>query len=88
MDLVGLSGRASPQYVGSRIGRTLSPGNCLKAVPERKPGAMQLELWNYSPALVPGARLVDLLSLLFSLQSVTDDRVSQALAELEGHLPW
>jgi hypothetical protein len=60
----------------------------VKTVPEREPGAIQLELWNYSPALVPGTALVDPLSLMLSLQSDTDDRVQLALAELEEHLPW
>ena len=60
----------------------------VKMVPEREPGALQLELWNYSPALVPGTALVDPLSLMLSLQSDTDDRMQQALAELEEQLPW
>ena len=60
----------------------------VKTVPEREPGALQLELWNYSPALVPGTALVDPLSLMLSLQSDADDRVQQALAELEEHVPW
>jgi len=60
----------------------------VKTVPEREPGTLQLELWNYSPALAPGTALVDPLSLMLSLQSDTDDRVQQALAELEEHLPW
>jgi hypothetical protein len=47
-----------------------------------------MELWNYSPALVPDTSLVDPLSLMLSLQSDGDDRVQQALAELEEHLPW
>ena len=56
--------------------------------PEAEPGALQLELWNYSPALVPDTSLVDPLSLILSLHSDGDDRVQQALAELEEHLPW
>jgi hypothetical protein len=59
-----------------------------KTVPEPEPGALQLELWNYSPALVPDTALVDPLSLILSLQSDADDRVQQALAEIEEHLPW
>ena len=55
-------------------------------MPEAEPGAIQLELWNYSPALVPGTALVDPLSLVLSLQSDTDDRVQHALAALEEHL--
>lgn len=34
-----------------------------------------------------GAQLVDPLSLVLGLQSDADDRVRQALAELEEHLP-
>jgi hypothetical protein len=60
----------------------------LKPLTKPKPGALLLELWNYSPALVPDTSLVDPLSLILSLQSDADDRVQQALAELEEHLPW
>jgi hypothetical protein len=59
-----------------------------KKVPEPEPGALQLELCNYSPALVPETGLVDPLSLILSLQSDADDRVQQALDAIEERLPW
>jgi hypothetical protein len=59
-----------------------------KTVPEPEPGALQLELWSYSPALVPDTALVDPLSLVPSLQSDADDRVQQALDAIAERLPW
>ena len=59
-----------------------------KTVPEPEPGALQLELWNYSPAFVPDTALVDPLSLILSLQSDADDRIQQALDAIEERLPW
>jgi hypothetical protein len=60
----------------------------VKTVPQPEPGTLQLELWSYSPALGPDGPLVDPLSLVLSLQSDADDRVQQALEELEAHVPW
>ncbi len=59
-----------------------------KTVPEPEHGALKLELWRHSPALVPDSALVDPLPLILNLQSDADDRVQQAPAELEEHLPW
>ena len=78
---------ARPTYALSLPQWKLASQQGAKTVPEREPGALQLELWNYSPSLVPGTALVDPLSLVLSLQSDADDRVQQALAELEEHLP-
>ncbi len=77
-----------PTYALSPSQWRLASQQGVKPVPEAEPGVIQLELWNYSPALVPGTALVDPLSLVLSLQSDADDRVQQALAELEEHLPW
>lgn len=77
-----------PTYALSPSQWKLASRQGAKTVPEPEPGALQLELWNYSPALVPDTALVDPLSLILSLQSEADDRVQQALAELEEHLPW
>ena len=79
---------AWPTYARSPAQWKLASQQGVKTVPEREPGALQLELWNYSPALVPGTALVDPLSLMLSLQSDADDRVQQALAELEEDVPW
>ena len=77
-----------PTYALSPSQWKLASQQGAKTVPEPEPGALQLELWHYSPALVPDTSLVDPLSLMLSLQSDGDDRVQQALAELEEHLPW
>jgi hypothetical protein len=64
------------------------PQQGAKTVPEPELGALQLELWNYSPALVTDTSLVDPLSLILSLQSDADDRVQQALDAIEERLSW
>jgi hypothetical protein len=79
---------AWPIYALSPAQWKLASQQGVKTLPEPEHGALQLELWNYSPALVPGTALVDPLSLMLSLQSDADDRVQQALTELEEHLPW
>jgi hypothetical protein len=67
----------------------MTPSRCgAKTVPEPEPGALQLELCNYSPAWVPETGLVDWRSLIPSLQSDADDRVQQALDGIEERLPW
>ncbi len=57
-------------------------------LPEPEAGALEMQLWNYSPALMPDSITVDPLSLLLSLQENTDDRIQLALDELKGQLPW
>jgi hypothetical protein len=79
---------AWPTYALSPSQWKLASQQGVKTVPEPEPGAIRLELWNYSPALVPDTALVDPLSLMLSLQSDADDRVQQALDEIEEHLPW
>lgn len=60
----------------------------VRELPEPEPGAQEWQIWSYSPALLPDASTVDLLSLTLSLQENTDDRIQLALDELKGHLPW
>jgi hypothetical protein len=60
----------------------------IRELPEPGPGAMELQIWSYSPALVPEAPTVDPLSLTLSLQDNPDDRVQLALDELQDQLPW
>ncbi len=59
-----------------------------REAPEPSDGALELQLWHYHPALVPGRTTVDPLSLILSLQDSADERVLQALDELNGRLPW
>lgn len=60
----------------------------VRELPEYTPGAEQWQLWNYTPALVPGVETVDPLSLTLSLRDSTDERVQLALDELKGQFPW
>jgi hypothetical protein len=77
-----------PTYALSPSQWKLASQQGAKTVPEPEPGALQLELWNYSPAFVPDTALVDPLSLILSLQSDADDRIQQALDAIEERLPW
>lgn len=60
----------------------------VRELPEPMPGASELQLWAYNPALVPDQPAVDPLSLILSMQDNTDDRVQIALDELKELLPW
>lgn len=60
----------------------------LREIPEPVFGAMEWQLWRYSPALLPDTVSVDPLSLILSLQDNADERVQLALDELKGQLPW
>ena len=57
-------------------------------IPEPAPKACELQLWNYSPALLTESDTVDPLSLMLSLRDDTDERVQGALNTLDEHLPW
>jgi hypothetical protein len=77
-----------PTYALSPSQWKLASQQDAKTVPEPEPGALQLEFWNYSPALVPGTALVDPISLILSLEGDSDQRLLQALDEVRGHLGW
>lgn len=51
-------------------------------------GVTQYEIWRYEPRLLPNEPAVDPLSLILSLQEETDERVGQAIEQLESRLPW
>lgn len=54
-----------------------------------EPGAVQWQIWRYQPGLLPGTDAVDPLSLIISLRSDMDERVRQAVEQLEQKaLPW
>lgn len=59
-----------------------------KAWIEAHPGACQLQIWGYSPALLPGRETVDPLSLAVSLRDDPDERVQAAVEQLLLRLPW
>ena len=56
------------------------------ATPE--PGAFEIELWKYGPALFAKDGTVDRLSLYLSLKDSADERVQSALDELLGEIEW
>lgn len=60
----------------------------VQTLPGQTPGACELELWRYDPAIISNSQTVDPLSLTLSLQENPDDRVQLALDELKEHLPW
>jgi hypothetical protein len=57
-------------------------------IPGPIPEAMQLQIWQYAPALRTSAKVVDPLSLTLSLQDDQDERVQLALEELKEEFPW
>ena len=46
------------------------------------------EGWNYDPRRLSDTAMVDPLSLILSLDDNTDERISEALSQLEERLPW
>jgi len=60
----------------------------VRELPEPVMGAQELQVWRYSPALLPDAPTVDPLSLTLSLQDNADDRIQLALDELKEQFPW
>lgn len=60
----------------------------LALLPQPADGYTEWELWSYSPALDSESSTVDPLSLMLSLDAVTDERVRMALDELRKRLPW
>lgn len=60
----------------------------LTSLPEPEAGGAEWQVWTYPPGLVPGATTVDPLSLILSLLDDTDERVKQALDDVERQLPW
>lgn len=55
-------------------------------VPE--PGATRWQMWRYDPRRLTDNGLVDPLSLIVSLREDADDRVQQAVEQLEARMPW
>lgn len=50
--------------------------------------AVQWQIWGYPPSLLHESQVVDPLSLALSLKEGPDDRVQQALDDLEDKFPW
>jgi hypothetical protein len=60
----------------------------LASLPQPADGHIEWQLWSYSPEIESDSRTVDPLSLMLSLDAVTDERVQMALDELRNRLPW
>jgi hypothetical protein len=60
----------------------------VEELPEHVAGAIEWQVWQYSPALEPSSEAVDPYSLILSVQDDKDERIQIALDELEGQLPW
>lgn len=62
-------------------------GNLIR-LPFDEPDSMEIELWNYSPALFAKNGIADPLSLFLSLKESRDERVQAALDKLMGDIRW
>jgi DNA-binding MarR family transcriptional regulator len=60
----------------------------IKPLTEPEEGCCEWQVWSYSPELLFDSQMVDPLSLTFSLQNETDERVQLALEELQRQFPW
>lgn len=60
----------------------------VEVLPEAEPGAVEIEIWSYSPHVCARNGLVDPLSLYLSFQDTHDERVESALEKLTGVFPW
>lgn len=58
------------------------------ALPRPEPGAVEIQVWSYSPALLERQPAVDPLSLIASLRDDPDERVQSVLKDFEAKLPW
>jgi hypothetical protein len=53
-----------------------------------EPGATRWQIWNYDPKCLAVQGVVDPLSLIVSLREDPDERIQQAIEQLEARLPW
>lgn len=60
----------------------------LRVLHAPEPGATHWQIWRYDPSHLADRGLVDPLSLVVSLREDTDERVQQAVEQLEARLPW
>lgn len=83
-----LSEPAAPEIALSAEQWKLMQHKGIQVLPRKEPGAVMVQVWRYSPEIIEGDRLVDPLSLILSLQGVHDERVRQAVDDLQEQLPW
>jgi hypothetical protein len=74
--------------VGREDWRAIQRHQPTRLVPALEPGATELEVWIYPPALHAEKGLVDPLSLYLSIKASGDERVEAALEEMMGRLKW
>jgi hypothetical protein len=92
--LTGLSALAAQSALAdpTHPQRAISVERWKQAQPEILPapesGATRWQIWRYDPIPLADHGRVDPLSLILSLRDETDERVQQAVAQLEARLPW
>jgi hypothetical protein len=89
--LAASSALADPLYPERAIssdGWKAVKGKVLRPLPLPEPGAVRWQVWRYDPQPLAIGRLVDPLSLWAALHEDPDERVQQALEEMEAALPW
>lgn len=62
--------------------------NHLLSLHAPEPGAIRWQIWRYEPTHLARGGQVDPLSLIVSFRDDADERVRQAIDQLESHLPW
>lgn len=83
-----LAGPAYPEKAISADRWKRAQRNELLKLHGPEPGATRWQIWRYDPHHLAGDGLVDPLSLIVSFNDETDERVLQAVEQLESHLPW
>ena len=80
---------ANPVFALSREDwKSLEQRRQVNKIPNKEPGALEIEIWSYAPALFAKDKLVDRLSLYLSLKESKDERVEAALEEMMKGLQW
>lgn len=80
---------ANPAFALSREDwKSLEQRRQVNKIPNKEPGALEIEIWSYAPALFAKDKLVDRLSLYLSLKKSKDERVEAALEEMMKGLQW
>lgn len=86
--LTMLADPANPVYAISTEQWKLMQQKGIQVLSGREQEALQLQIWRYPPVHYQSGSVVDPLSLTLSLQAEHDDRIRQAVEELEEQLPW
>lgn len=68
--------------------RKFKDRHAVTLLPVDVPGALEVEVWHYAPALFGRSGIVDRVSLYLSLRGTHDERVEAALEEMMRELSW